>query len=71
MHVSHAMDEQLGLLHQRPPDPRMRVTRERDPERSREIEVHVSVDITHVGSPGLVPKDGKVLGQVGDVTGLD
>ena len=71
MHVSHAMDEPPGLLHQRPLDPGMSVTREGDPKSPCKVDVDVSVHITNVGAPRFFPKDRKVLGKIGDVTGLD
>ena len=71
MHISHTMDEPLGLLHQGPLNSGMGVTRERDPESPREVDVDVSVHVTNVGAARFFPEDGKVLGQIGDVTGLD
>jgi hypothetical protein len=49
----------------------MSVTRERDPEGPRKVDVDVSVHITDVGTPGFLPKDREILGEIGDVPGLD
>ena len=65
------MDEPLGLLRERLLDPGMSVTREGDPEGPREVDVDVSVHITNVGARCLFPKNREVIGQKGDVTGLD
>jgi hypothetical protein len=65
------MDQPLGLLYQRPLDLRVSVTRERNPEGTSEVEVDVSVHVTNVGSPRLLPKNRETLREKGDVTGLD
>ena len=59
MHVSHAMDEPLGLLHQRLLDPGMSVTRQRDPKGPCKVYIDVSVHITNVGTPRFLPKNRK------------
>ena len=40
-------------------------------ESTRQIDIAVSVRVPHVAPPRLLPEDGKVVGEVGDVARLD
>ncbi|CAA9382516.1 MAG: hypothetical protein AVDCRST_MAG89-5492 [uncultured Gemmatimonadetes bacterium] len=67
MDIAHPVQKPPSLLLDRADDAWMGVPRARHREGGREIHVHVSVHVAHVGAARLVPEHRKIRRAIGDV----
>jgi hypothetical protein len=70
VHVTHSVDKPVSLFSDGGHNPRVRMARERDAERSGKVQVLVAVYVTDVAPERLLPEDGEPFTEEGDVAGL-
>ena len=66
MDVAHAVRQARGLLRERARDRGVGVARGRHAEGGRAVDERVAVDVAHERARARFPKDGVVVGEVGD-----